>query len=319
METPRCGTSILTLLIPLPLPPGTGNGGEWPISMSCCMRHVLHVDNPVPLSLVGATTIFLSIARKGHAGQYLVTQWPTMSFALPRTRAPLRPVAGSWAEALACRRFADARRRPGDAGPSTVAMAMAKRRLGTTSLVDLQTRQASSAIAGLPALLSPSRRQARPLSVPFLRCLSTTPRRLVPPNQPSTTSNLTPSSSPHTAPTSAPAPSVPKSAVNPDAPTAPVTEKKQAEADWKIILKIAENIWPRGATATKVRVLAALALLVGGKVLNVQVPFFFKQIVDSLNVEITAETTVWVLAGASIAGCKWDGSFPCEVQRSSAE
>jgi hypothetical protein len=54
-------------------------------------------------------------------------------------------------------------------------------------------------------------------------------------------------------------------------------------------------------------------------VLNVQVPFFFKQIVDSLNVEITAETTVWVLAGASIAGCKWDGSFPCEVQRSSAE
>ncbi|RSH93196.1 Iron-sulfur clusters transporter atm1, mitochondrial [Saitozyma podzolica] len=166
-----------------------------------------------------------------------------MSFALPRTRAPLRPVAGSWAEALACRRFADARRRPGDAGPSTVAMAMAKRRLGTTSLVDLQTRQAST-----------------------------------------------------------PAPSVPKSAVNPDAPTAPVTEKKQAEADWKIILKLAENIWPRGATATKVRVLAALALLVGGKVLNVQVPFFFKQIVDSLNVEITAETTVWVLAGASIAG-----------------
>lgn len=248
----------------------------------------------------------------------LVTQWPTMGFALPRTRAPLRPVAGSWAEALACRRFADARR-PGDAGPSTVAMAMAKRRLVTTSLVDLRPRQASRAIVGLPALLSPSRRHARPLSVPFLRCLSTTPRRLVPPNQPSTTSNPAPSSSPHTAPTSAPAPSVPTSAVNPDAPSAPVTEKKQAEADWKIILKLAENIWPRGATATKVRVLAALALLVGGKVLNVQVPFFFKQIVDSLNVEITAETTVWVLAGASIAGCKWDASCTCVVQWSSTD
>jgi len=47
----------------------------------------------------------------------------------------------------------------------------------------------------------------------------------------------------------------------------------------------------------------ALGLLVAGKLLNVQVPFFFKQIVDSLNVPITESTTVWVLAGASIAGC----------------
>jgi ABC transporter ATM len=53
-----------------------------------------------------------------------------------------------------------------------------------------------------------------------------------------------------------------------------------------------------------VRVLAALGLLVGGKLLNVQVPFFFKDIVDSLNVEITANTGVWVLAGASVAGCE---------------
>lgn len=38
--------------------------------------------------------------------------------------------------------------------------------------------------------------------------------------------------------------------------------------------------------------------------MNVQVPFFFKEIVDAMNVEITSDTTVWVLAGASIAGCK---------------
>jgi hypothetical protein len=43
--------------------------------------------------------------------------------------------------------------------------------------------------------------------------------------------------------------------------------------------------------------------------LNVQVPFFFKQIVDSLNVPITESTTVWVLAGASIAGCKCRVTF----------
>ena len=40
------------------------------------------------------------------------------------------------------------------------------------------------------------------------------------------------------------------------------------------------------------------------QVLNVQVPFFFKDIVDALNVPITADSTVWVLGGAAISGCK---------------
>ena len=40
------------------------------------------------------------------------------------------------------------------------------------------------------------------------------------------------------------------------------------------------------------------------QVLNVQVPFLFKGIVDALNVPITADTTVWVVAGSLIAGCK---------------
>lgn len=40
------------------------------------------------------------------------------------------------------------------------------------------------------------------------------------------------------------------------------------------------------------------------QILNVQVPFFFKQIVDAMNVEITASSTVWLLAGSAIAGCK---------------
>lgn len=101
--------------------------------------------------------------------------------------------------------------------------------------------------------------------------------------------------------------------VNPDAPTAPVSEKSQALTDWRIILKLAENIWPRDSPKTKIRVLAAMALLVGGKVLNVQVPFFFKDIVDSLNVPITSGTSVWILAGASIAGCKSnEGSLSSE-------
>jgi len=83
-----------------------------------------------------------------------------------------------------------------------------------------------------------------------------------------------------------------------------VSEKEQTWTDWAIIKKLAVNIWPKNAFQTKVRVVGALALLVGGKVLNVQVPFFFKDIVDSLNVPITSDTTVWVLAGTAIAGCE---------------
>lgn len=42
------------------------------------------------------------------------------------------------------------------------------------------------------------------------------------------------------------------------------------------------------------------------KLLNVQVPFYFKSIVDSLNIplsELTAEQTVWALGGTAIVGC----------------
>jgi ATP-binding cassette subfamily B (MDR/TAP) protein 7 len=92
--------------------------------------------------------------------------------------------------------------------------------------------------------------------------------------------------------------------VDPDAPTPPVPERSQSAADWRIIKRLAVNIWPRDSISTRVRVLGALSLLVAGKVLNVQVPFFFKDIVDSLNVEITADTGVWILAGASVAGCE---------------
>lgn len=97
--------------------------------------------------------------------------------------------------------------------------------------------------------------------------------------------------------------------LNPDTISTSQTEKSQAQADWRIIKKLAGNIWPKNSPAVKFRVGGALALLIAGKVLNVQVPFFFKQIVDALNVPITESSTVWVLAGASIAGCKWAAMF----------
>ncbi|GHJ88227.1 hypothetical protein NliqN6_4629 [Naganishia liquefaciens] len=83
-----------------------------------------------------------------------------------------------------------------------------------------------------------------------------------------------------------------------------VSDKEQRLTDWAIVRKLAGNIWPSGpgSTEIKIRVVGALGLLVAGKILNVQVPFFFKQIVDAMNVEITASSTVWLLAGSAIAG-----------------
>lgn len=81
-----------------------------------------------------------------------------------------------------------------------------------------------------------------------------------------------------------------------------LSNREQRLTDWSIVKRLAGNVWPRGQWDVKSRVIAAIALLVAGKVLNVQVPFFFRDVVDALNVPITADTTAWVLAGASIAG-----------------
>ena len=149
-----------------------------------------------------------------------------------------------------------------------------------------QSRFSPSLRAPLP--LSRIHAGTSAISYPSLisRSFSTSPHRRTPPPT-----------------TSSPAPS--NKALNPDAVSKTVTEKSQALTDWAIIKRLAVNIWPKEGFSTKVRVVGALGLLVGAKVLNVQVPFFFKDIVDSLNVDITSDTTVWVLAGAAIAGCEW--------------
>ncbi|WVQ84811.1 iron-sulfur clusters transporter ATM1, mitochondrial [Cryptococcus sp. DSM 104549] len=102
-------------------------------------------------------------------------------------------------------------------------------------------------------------------------------------------------------PTSPPA-SPPTSSLTPSPSTPTPKPPSQDKTDWSIIVKLAGNIWPRDNPKVKLRVIGALTLLVAGKILNVQVPFFFKAIVDALNVPITESSTVWVLAGASIAG-----------------
>lgn len=83
-----------------------------------------------------------------------------------------------------------------------------------------------------------------------------------------------------------------------------VTEKEQSRRDWEIIRKLVPNIWPKDDWGTKTRVMVAVGLLVGGKILNVQVPFFFKGIIDTLNVTVDPSTSqgVFALAGTVIVG-----------------
>jgi ABC transporter ATM len=65
--------------------------------------------------------------------------------------------------------------------------------------------------------------------------------------------------------------------------------------------EMSRYLWPKGDVGTKVRVGLAVALLIGAKVLNVQVPFYFKNIVDSLNIDIAAVGgTATTVAGAMI-------------------
>lgn len=72
-------------------------------------------------------------------------------------------------------------------------------------------------------------------------------------------------------------------------PPKPEPSKKRSNApsisELKILKNLTHYIWPKGNTRVKGRVILALLLLIGAKLLNVQVPFFFKQVVDNMNVE----------------------------------
>ena len=80
-----------------------------------------------------------------------------------------------------------------------------------------------------------------------------------------------------------------------------VSNKEQRKADWAIIKEMSKYLWPKDNLGTRFRVGVSVALLVGAKVLNVQVPFYFKSIVDSMNIDFAAlGGTVTTVAGAMI-------------------
>ncbi|KZT67979.1 P-loop containing nucleoside triphosphate hydrolase protein [Daedalea quercina L-15889] len=110
----------------------------------------------------------------------------------------------------------------------------------------------------------------------------------------------TPPSPPPTAPT--PAAKATQSVASATSDNVHISQAEQRKKDWSIVKRLVENIWPKNDWSTRSRVILGFGLLIGGKLLNVQVPLIFKQIIDSLNVDITAGSTVWVVVGSLIAG-----------------
>jgi ATP-binding cassette subfamily B (MDR/TAP) protein 7 len=79
------------------------------------------------------------------------------------------------------------------------------------------------------------------------------------------------------------------------------TNAEQRKADFAIMKEMMQYLWPKGEFGTKLRVSSALGLLVAAKILNVQVPYYFKSIVDSMNIDFLAVGgTAWTVAGSMI-------------------
>ncbi|KAK6357261.1 Iron-sulfur clusters transporter atm1, mitochondrial [Orbilia javanica] len=76
-------------------------------------------------------------------------------------------------------------------------------------------------------------------------------------------------------------------AADPLLASANASNSAQRKADWAILKDMVHYIWPKDNLGIRVRVALALGLLIGAKLLNVQVPFYFKSIVDSLNIDFT--------------------------------
>jgi ATP-binding cassette subfamily B (MDR/TAP) protein 7 len=63
-------------------------------------------------------------------------------------------------------------------------------------------------------------------------------------------------------------------------------------ADWEILKSLTKYLWPKNDSSIKFRVGLSLSLLIGGKLMSVTVPFFFKQVVDILGTKSVASDAI---------------------------
>ncbi|KAG4303963.1 hypothetical protein PORY_002616 [Pneumocystis oryctolagi] len=81
------------------------------------------------------------------------------------------------------------------------------------------------------------------------------------------------------------------------------SDSNKKSSNLYIIKEISKYLWPKNDLNTKIRVCLSLSLLVGSKVLNIQIPFFFKKIIDSINIDSLAiNETAWTVTGSIVIG-----------------
>lgn len=68
--------------------------------------------------------------------------------------------------------------------------------------------------------------------------------------------------------------------------------RKVSTSELFMMRSLFKTIWPKDNPRFKIRVLIAVSLLIGSKLLNVEVPFLFKQIIDQMNINWTQEVGV---------------------------
>jgi hypothetical protein len=69
-----------------------------------------------------------------------------------------------------------------------------------------------------------------------------------------------------------------------------------------IVRSFKEYVWPKDNKEIKARVVLALGLLVGSRLLNIQVPFLFKYAVDQLSIPATTEL-LFMVPTTLVIGC----------------
>lgn len=97
--------------------------------------------------------------------------------------------------------------------------------------------------------------------------------------------------------------------LEPPKPQAPKKTQTPTISELKILKNLLHYIWPKGDNKVRSRVVLALVLLLGAKLLNVQVPFFFKQVVDNMNVEWSDPTVALPAAIALTVVCYGTARF----------
>ncbi|KAJ7471401.1 P-loop containing nucleoside triphosphate hydrolase protein [Mycena galericulata] len=84
--------------------------------------------------------------------------------------------------------------------------------------------------------------------------------------------------------------------------TSHVTAQEQRRTDWRIVKTLVKHVWPKHDWKTRGTVVFGFGLLISSKLLNVQVPLIFKNIIDSLNMDVASTSTAWTIAGTMVLG-----------------